>query len=176
MPHKPIRYKYQGGRVLPHCGITHLLCLKMIMDTVQVLWVYFNPLNTHFLSFTAFRNKENTAGLIRITSFHISCVLRWSGTWSSAYSSLRIASLHISFVLRWLEISIIQRGTAIFIYIFWPREGQILWTGHFEVVDVKTYQIVKNDYLLLPQFFCLFFLVLWHAPIPPPWWMTSNKH
>ena len=37
-----------------------------------------------------------------------------------------------------------------------PGEGQILCTVYFKVVDVKAYQMVKNDYLLLPQFFCFF--------------------
>ena len=26
------------------------------------------------------------------------------------------------------------------------------------------------------QFFCLFFLIFWHAPTPPAWWVPSNTH
>ena len=33
----------------------------------------------------------------------------------------------------------------------------------------------KNNYLLLPQFFCFLFFVFWHTPILPPWWMPSNR-
>ena len=47
---------------------------------------------------------------------------------------------------------------------------KILWTG-------KDHLMLSPGYtnMLLPQFFCLFFLVFWHTPIPPSWWMPSNR-
>ena len=51
---------------------------------------------------------------------------------------------------------------TIFIYIFRAGRGSNFMdrscAGHFKVVDVKMYQIVKNDYLLFPQFFLSLFL------------------
>ena len=48
--------------------------------------------------------------------------------------------------------------------------------SHFEVIiyRYKKYQVVKNNSLLFPQFFCLFFLVFWITPISSSWWLPSN--
>ena len=76
MCHKPIRKKPQRIRVFPYRIITHLLCLKVIRDIVQLPWVYFKGLDTHFLCFKMIRDKKNAAGFSRIASSHIFCILR----------------------------------------------------------------------------------------------------
>ena len=39
--------------------------------------------------------------MVRITSLHISCIQKWSGTEYIMYKLLRTASLHIYCVLKW---------------------------------------------------------------------------
>ena len=135
LPHKTIGDIYQGGRVVPHCDITHLY-FEMVRDIAQVWWICLSCFKTHFLHFKTVRNMvkcswHGTHYLLRFKMLkkrHIWSVAHCLLTRLLRFKMIREyanASLHISCLLRRWGTTFIH--LVIFIYIFSPDEVQGLW-------------------------------------------------
>ena len=70
-----------------------------------------------------------------------------------------------------LKLNFSKMCSSFIINLFLRNFLTILWTG-------KDHPMPSPGCvsILLPRFFCLFFLVFWYTPIPPAWWMPSNRH
>ena len=189
-----------------HCLFAHLVCLKMIRDITQQPWTFFNGFVAHFFCFEMIRNPPhvNKIGSMSTGSMRMRCALKQSGTYNNVSGSSSTATLYIYCVLYWpvfffssskwkkfdkcskrshVEKVLLQLPCSTFpAYYTDPslfsrrQDDQFSTSSFINTFLVSAYQILKNDYLLLPQFFYLFFLVFWHTPITPSWWMPSNKH
>ena len=189
--HKPIRNMLQREKVIPHCLIAHFLSYKVIRDIPQHVWIFLTAFLHISWDLKWSGTWYSTHGSSLTASLHIPCVWRWSGIYFSlhglwATASLQIScilkrsetnakkcgsmcttSLHISCVLRWSGTTIIKcqiLSFLIFIYILRTGEVKI-----YPKVVIYWFKNVSGSQKQLPltSTFFLFFLIFWHAPIPP---------
>ena len=149
-----------------------LFTLKMIWDKFHWKWVAAHDIVTHLLGLKIIRDIYQW--ICPYTHCLVAHLIGLKIIWSLYYKEQDIfmwnTFLHLYYIyLLYYYIYIFYHFTFfIFIYIFRQDDVKI----YSRVVIL--YQIVKNDYLLLPQFFCLFFLVFWLAAILPSWWMPGS--
>ena len=106
LSHKPVGYIYQGGRVVPHCGITHL-CFEMVRDIAQVQWICLSCFKTHFLCFKTGRNMVKCSR--HGTHYPVAGLPRFKMLWDKKRHTWSVAHCLLTRLLRFKTVRDIRQ-------------------------------------------------------------------
>ena len=153
---KPVWDTFQAPRITFDSVLTHLGRLKLVWDTFQAPRIKFNSVLTHL------GHLQPAWDIVKLPRISLDSFLAHS----------------LCFEMVW---DIVKPKFTPLNYPWWYHTFYLCLYGLGEVKMYPVAVIFVSDnflknYLLLPQFFCLFFLILRNTPIPPSWWMLGNRY